>query len=93
MSAITEDPQILDGTPCFTGTRVSIENVVASRRAGVPFDELKAAYPFLTEQLLDEAEIYMTHHPRIGHHRRVAEINPQFQAVSHTIVRPAKRHN
>jgi uncharacterized protein (DUF433 family) len=90
MSAITEDPQILDGTPCFTGTRVSIENVVASRRAGVPIGELRAAYPFLTEPLLDEAETYMKHHPRTGRPRRIAEINPQLRPVSRTIVRPAK---
>ncbi|WP_175773325.1 DUF433 domain-containing protein [Paraburkholderia phenazinium] len=90
MSNIIEDPQILHGAPCFNGTRVSIENVVASRRAGVPFDELKTDYPFLTERLLDEAEAYLKDHPPTYRPRRVAEIYPDLRLISRTIVRPAK---
>ena len=56
----------------------------------MPFDELKTDYPFLTEQLLDEAEAYLKHHPPAGRPQRLAETYPDLRLISRTIVRPAE---
>lgn len=86
---ITEDPQVLGGTPCFANTRVSVANVLAARQQGLPFDELQAAWPFLTPQLLEDAEVYMKAHPRPGRPRRVDAPLPRQGVVSRKVVRRA----
>ena len=65
-SSIIEDPDILGGVPVFKGTRVPASTVVASKRAGFEMDQLRAAYPFLTPALVEDAEIYLRIHPRVG---------------------------
>jgi len=63
----------MGGEPVFKGTRVPIANVVASKRAGIDLDELQAAYPFLTVELVEDAETYKTIHPKVGRPRREPE--------------------
>ena len=65
-ASIIEDPDILGGVPVFKGTRVPASTVVASKRAGFEMDQLRAAYPFLTPTLVEDAEIYLRIHPPVG---------------------------
>ena len=56
---ITEDLQTLRGTPCYFGKRVHIANVLAATQQGMALDDLQAAWPYLTAQPLDDAEVYI----------------------------------
>jgi uncharacterized protein (DUF433 family) len=87
---ILEDPEVLSGAPCFAGTRVPVANVLAAYESGIPLEELQAAYPFLTERLLVDAEIYMKAHPRPGRPRRLDEANAQLRLISRKVVRRAR---
>jgi uncharacterized protein (DUF433 family) len=87
---ILEDPEVLSGAPCFAGTRVPVANVLATYESGIPLEELQAAYPFLTERLLVDAEIYMKAHPRPGRPRRLDEANAQLRLISRKVVRRAR---
>jgi uncharacterized protein (DUF433 family) len=89
-SRIVEDPEILGGTPCFAGTRVPIENVVRAAEAGMPFSELKSAYPFLSLDLMEDAAVYIKARPCAGRPRRIGQINPELTPVRHKVVRPAR---
>ena len=89
---ITEDPQVMDGVPVFAGTRVPIETVVSSRAAGINAERLRASYPFLTPELIEDAEIYLRIHPRRGRPRKLGGAdgaNPTWKTVSRRTVRPA----
>lgn len=57
-SLIAEDPDILGGVPCFAGTRVPIERVLASLDKGVSLERLQASWPFLTEAHIQQARRY-----------------------------------
>ena len=84
---IIEDPQVLGGAPCFVGTRVPVANVLAARQQGMSFDELQAAWPFLTAQLLEDAEVFMKAHPRPGRPRRLDDLSPGHTLASRKVVR------
>ena len=47
---ITIDPEIHHGDPCIKGTRIPVAMVVGSLADGMTFDEIKAAYPQLTNE-------------------------------------------
>ena len=65
-AAVVEDPDIMGGQPVFRGTRVPASIVAASKQAGYGMDQLRAAYPFLTPELVEDAEAYLRIHPRMG---------------------------
>jgi uncharacterized protein (DUF433 family) len=44
---ITHDPAVMGGKPCIRGMRVTVGMVLEQVGAGVPFDEILAAYPYL----------------------------------------------
>jgi uncharacterized protein (DUF433 family) len=87
---IVEDPEILGGTPCFAGTRVPIANVVAAAEGGMPIDDLLAAYPFLTRELIEDAAIFAKARPRAGRPRRLDDVNPELKLVRSKVVRRAR---
>lgn len=58
IAAVVEDPQVMGGLPVFRGTRVPIANVLASLDAGFNLDQLREAYPFLTQELVNAALSY-----------------------------------
>lgn len=72
---VAEDPEVMGGLPCFTGTRVPIENVLASLEKGISKDRLAASYSFLTEAHIDAAQVYAKVHPRKGRPRRLSDTN------------------
>ena len=89
-STIVEDPGILSGTPVFHGTRVPIASIVESKAAGVDFNRLVASYPFLTPDLVDDAEVYLTVHPRRGRPRKLGgtdSLNASWKRASAKVVR------
>lgn len=61
---ITIDPDILGGTPVFTGTRVPVESLFDHLEAGVPLDEFLDDFPTVSRAqavaLLDAASKLLT---------------------------------
>jgi uncharacterized protein (DUF433 family) len=92
--SIVEDPDVMGGVPVFTGTRVPIEAVVGSRATGVSERRLLAAYPFLTPEVIEDAEIYLQVHPRRGRPRKLGGMdgaNPDWKVVTRKTVRQGSR--
>ena len=81
-SSIIEDPDILGGVPVFKGTRVPASAVVASKRAGFEMDQLRGAYSFLTPALVEDAEIYLRIHPRVGRPSKEQTATPARMPLS-----------
>ena len=42
---ITIDPEIMSGTPVFTGTRVPVESLIAHLRAGDTLEDFLEGFP------------------------------------------------
>lgn len=61
---ITIDPDILGGTPVFTGTRVPVESLFDHLEAGVPLAEFLDDFPTVSKEqavaLLDVASKMLT---------------------------------
>jgi uncharacterized protein (DUF433 family) len=47
---ISHDPTVMGGKPCIRGMRVTVGMVVEQVSAGVSFDEILAAYPYLERE-------------------------------------------
>lgn len=52
------DPEILSGTPVFTGTRVPIQNLVDYLAAGDGLDEFLADFPTVSRE---QVQAFLTH--------------------------------
>ena len=50
------DPQILAGTPVFTGTRVPVDSLIAHLKAGDPIDEFLIGFPTVRRE---QAEAFL----------------------------------
>jgi uncharacterized protein (DUF433 family) len=44
-SSISVDPEILSGTPCFTGTRVPVQTLIDYLKAGDRVDDFLGDFP------------------------------------------------
>lgn len=42
---ISANPQVMSGTPVFTGTRVPVESLIAHLKAGDTLEDFLAGYP------------------------------------------------
>lgn len=73
---IVENQDVMNGLPCFVGTRVPIDMVLPSVDAEVEWDRLLASYPFLTQAHIDAARVYAQVHPRRGRPRRLVRFQP-----------------
>jgi uncharacterized protein (DUF433 family) len=67
---VVSDPEILGGLPVIRGSRLPIENLLATVDEGVPFDIIQDDYPFLTPEMIEHARLYQQTHPRRGRPRR-----------------------
>lgn len=47
---ITQDPDILGGTPVFAGTRVPVQTLLVYLEAGDPLDEFLEDFPSVTRE-------------------------------------------
>ncbi len=88
---IEVDPNVMGGLPVFMGTRVPIDTVTSSKAAGISDERLIASYPFLTPELIQDAEIYLQVHPRRGRPRKLGELNPGWTPQESKVVRRGQR--
>jgi uncharacterized protein (DUF433 family) len=52
---ISIDPEVCHGKPCFKGTRIMVYLVLDMLETGATFQEIKEAYPVLTEDYVKAA--------------------------------------
>lgn len=55
-SVITQDPSILSGEPVFTGTRVPVQTLVDSLKAGDSLDDFLRDFPSVSR---DQAQAFL----------------------------------
>jgi uncharacterized protein (DUF433 family) len=55
---ISIDPGIHHGDPCIKGTRIPAEIIISSLADGMTFDEIREAYPQLTDDDIYAALAY-----------------------------------
>lgn len=67
---IVSDKDILDGAPCFKGTRIAVHDIAEMLANGDQDAAILAAYPTLTERHVTAAAIYAEAHPRRGRPRQ-----------------------
>lgn len=57
---IVSDPEIMNGTPCFRGTRVPFKNLIDYLKGGHSLDEFQRQFPTVSRekavQALEEAK-------------------------------------
>ena len=87
---VSTDPDVMGGAPCFAGTRVPIDVVLASVEGGISKDRLRHSYHFLTDTHVAAAKVYAQVHPRRGRPRRLADSNPPTLRRTTRVVRPAR---
>lgn len=85
-SVIRSDPKVMGGMPCFSGTRLPVANLLALKRGGLGFAALKAAYPFLTEELVKAAEVYESVSADLGKVTTLAQANPEGKLIRRKVV-------
>ena len=47
---VSIDPEVMGGTPCFTGTRVPVQTLLDYIEGGDPIDEFLEDFPTVTRQ-------------------------------------------
>jgi uncharacterized protein (DUF433 family) len=63
---IAIDADILGGTPCIKGTRVTVYAIAARAAGGEAVEEIIEDYPELTPEIIESAVTYAEAHPLIG---------------------------
>ena len=63
---IGSDPEIMQGTPVFRGTRMPVYLIAEMVERGVSPEEILDGYPSLTRDVLDHARVYAATHPKPG---------------------------
>jgi uncharacterized protein (DUF433 family) len=79
---VTEDADILDGTPVIRGTRIPVYDVAASVAAGLPHERIRSAYPNLDDRSIELATIYAEATPPRGRPKRPITLAPGAKVVS-----------
>jgi uncharacterized protein (DUF433 family) len=80
-SSITQDDSVMYGRPVFKGTRLPVDMVVGVKEQSISIQEAQEAYPFLTKEQIEAAEVYLKLHPPRGRPRRLAEVNPKLKVL------------
>ena len=70
MKLIVEDPSIQAGAATFKGTRILVHQIADLIAQGATEAELREDYPRLTREMIWEAAVYATSHPRRGRPRK-----------------------
>ncbi len=55
LDRITRDPDVVGGTPCVRGMRVTVGMLAGLVRSGVPVEEILDAYPYVEEEDVRQA--------------------------------------
>lgn len=65
---VSIDPEVLSGTPVFTGTRVPVDALIANLEAGLTVDAFLDNFPSVSrEQALDILEFSKATLLKLGH--------------------------
>lgn len=86
---VITDPEILGGAPVFAGTRVPCEVALGSLAVGIGLERLRESYPFLTENHIEAAQVFVLVHPRKGRPRRLADLSPALEPRVTRVLRHA----
>jgi len=62
----TSDPEVMNGTPVYRGTRIPIDLVANMVRQGTQIDEILEGYPALDREKVELAPLYVQAFPRRG---------------------------
>lgn len=54
-AVITSDPDVMNGVPCFRGTRVPFKNLIDYLENGHPLDEFLRQFPSVTREMAVQA--------------------------------------
>jgi uncharacterized protein (DUF433 family) len=60
------DPEVMNGTPVYRGTRIPIDLIANMVRQGTKIDEILEGYPALDREKVDLAPLYVQAFPRRG---------------------------
>jgi uncharacterized protein (DUF433 family) len=73
---VARDPEIMNGTPVISGTRIPVYDVAASVTSGLPMERIQRAYPglSLSPEDIGLAALYAEANPPRGRPRRGAEL-------------------
>ena len=63
---VVSDPEILGGTPVFRGTRIPVHHIAHLLQQNDMPEALRAAYPRLTDEMIELAPTYAAAHPARG---------------------------
>lgn len=63
---VVRDPEIMDGTPIYRGTRIPVDLVADMLDQGATLEEILQGYPSLDKEKVDLAPLYMRAFPRRG---------------------------
>jgi uncharacterized protein (DUF433 family) len=63
---IESDPEIMQGTPVFRGTRVPVHLIAEMVERGASPEEILEGYPSLERDMIDHARVYAATHPQRG---------------------------
>jgi uncharacterized protein (DUF433 family) len=63
---IESDPEILQGTPVFRGTRIPVYLIADVVERGVSREEILDGYPSLTREMIDHARVFAATQPKRG---------------------------
>jgi uncharacterized protein (DUF433 family) len=66
---IESDPEIMQGTPVFRGTRIPVYLIAEMLEQGASPEEILEGYPSLTRDMIDYARVYAATHPKLGRRR------------------------
>ena len=90
LNCISVSNDVMWGMPVFKGTRVLVETVIGSLEEGTSLALLKDSYAFLTEDLIEAAEIFTAIHPLQGHTPPVVRSHADWKLKSVEIIQPAE---
>ena len=71
-ATVTEDPEILGGTPVIKGTRVPVYDIAAAFDSGTSVDRILKSYPSLKDWQVELASVYARAVPPRGRPKRSA---------------------
>jgi len=60
------DPEVMNGTPVYRGTRIPVELIANMVRQGTKIDEILEGYPALNREKVELAPLYVQAFPRRG---------------------------
>ena len=84
--SVVSDAGVLGGEPVFKGTRVPVRNVAAALAAGASHQRVRAAYPSISQAMLEVAPVWVRAHPARGRPPSVAEVIPGAKLLSRRVV-------